>query len=185
MTEQNGKVKEISLGEDFGDVAVKVNGVLVEVRTDGSILAYTNGNVKVCPVANDAGKATASAELQIGEKMPDGTVFAGISPDTKQKMYATPADATLTMTFNDAKEYASNLDAHGHKDWHVPTKNELNVLFNNRAAIGGFNVSGSNPAGWYWSASSYGEWDAWGQRFSDGYQLIGSKVSHGAVRCVR
>jgi hypothetical protein len=38
MIQQNTKTKEISLGEDFGDVAVKVNGVRVEVHTDGSIL---------------------------------------------------------------------------------------------------------------------------------------------------
>jgi len=185
MTQQSGNAKEISLGEDFGDVAVNVNGVRVEVRTDGSILAYTNGNVKVCPVANDDGKAAASAEPNIGDKMPDGTVFAGISPDTKKKMYATPADASLTMTFNEATEYAAKLDAHGHQDWRLPTKAEMNVLFNNRAAIGGFDISGSNPAGWYWSALPSNEWVAWGQRFSDGYQGGYGKDYPSAVRCVR
>src|SRR5260221_13055653 len=50
MTQSSGKtkeisLKEISLGDDFGDVAVKVNGVRVEVHTDGSILAYTNRSV--------------------------------------------------------------------------------------------------------------------------------------------
>jgi len=185
MAQPSGKAKEISLGEDFGDVAVKVNGVRVEVHTDGSILAYTNGNVKVCPVANDDGRATATADPKIGDKMIDGTVFAGISPDTSKPMYATPADASLTMTFNDTQKYATQLDAHGHKDWRVPTKAELNVLFNNRAAIGGFNVTGSHPAGWYWSASSDDIWTAWGQRFSDGDQFYNGKDGHSAVRCVR
>src|SRR5271163_4912245 len=90
-------------------------------------------------------------EPKVGDKMRDGTVLAGISPDTNKPMYATPADASLTMTFNEATEYAAKLDAHGHKDWRVPTKAELNVLFNNRAAIGGFDISGSTPAGRYWS----------------------------------
>jgi len=126
-----------------------------------------------------------SAEPKIGDKMPDGTVFAGISPETNKPMYATPADASLTMTFNDAKGYAAQLDAHGHKDWRVPTKAELNVLFNNRAAIGGFDVTGSYPAGWYWSASPYYLWNAWGQRFSDGCQHNYDKGNHSAVRCVR
>jgi len=125
------------------------------------------------------------AEPKVGDKMLDGTVFAGISPDTNKPMYATPADASLTMTFNEAKEYAAKLDAHSHHDWHVPTKNELNVLFNNRAAIGGFDVTGSYPAGWYWSASPHFIWHAWGQRFSDGSQLDHLKGSHSAVRCVR
>jgi hypothetical protein len=118
--------------------------------------------------------------------MPDGTVFAGISPETTKPMYATPADASLAMRFNKATEYAAQLDVHGHHDWRVPTKAELNVLFNNRAAIGGFNVTGSHPAGWYWSASQDNQFDAWGQRFSDGRQSNASgKASLFAVRCVR
>jgi hypothetical protein len=125
------------------------------------------------------------AEPKIGDKMPNGTVFAGISPDTNKPMYAPPADASQTMEFNQATDYAAKLDAHGHKDWHVPTKNELNVLFNNRAAIGGFNVSGSNPAGWYWSATPYDGWGAWCQRLSDGRQITSNKGSRLSVRCVR
>src|ERR1039457_3891244 len=104
-------------------------------------------------------------EPKVGDKMPDGTVLAGISPDTNKPMYATPADASLTMTFNEAQEYAAKLDAHGHKDWRVPTKAELNVLFNNRAAIGGFDKTGLYPAAWYRSSSQSHEWLAWEQRF--------------------
>ena len=192
MAEGSGKAREISLGEDFGDVAVKVNGVRVEVHTDGSILAYTNGRVDAYtngPVqvhpANDHGKPTASTTPQIGDKMEDGTVYAGISPDTNKPMYATPADAPLTYTFNQAQKYAEQLDAHGHKDWRAPTKAELNVLFKNRAAIGGFNETGSNPAGWYWSSSQYNLISAWGQRFSDGHQDGYIKFNDSSLRCVR
>lgn len=184
MTEQSGKAKVICLGEDFGDVALKVNGVRVEVRTDGSILAYTNGTVKVCPVANDDGKA-ASPAPKIGDRMPDGTILAGISPNTNKPMYATPADAPLTYTFNEATAYAKELDAHGHNDWRVPTKDELNVLFNNRAAIGGFILTGSNPAGWYWSASQADNWVAWAQRFSDGDQINNNKANPSSLRPIR
>jgi len=124
---------------------------------------------------------------KIGDKMPDGTVYAGISPETNKPMYATPADAPLAMRFNKATEYAAQLDAHGHHDWRVPTKAELNVLFNNRAAIGGFNnVPGPHPAGWYWSASQDNEFDAWSQRLCDGRQsnAAGKRTSM-AIRCVR
>ena len=120
-----------------------------------------------------------------GDRMPDGTVFAGISPDTNKPIYATPFDASLTMKFNDAQEYAAKLDAHGHKDWRVPTKAELNVLFNNRAAIGGLDITGSSPAGWYWSASPNGRWVAWCQRLSDGAQYDIYKLYHLSVRPVR
>jgi hypothetical protein len=136
-------------------------------------------------IASTSQQAGSCAEPRIGDKMPDGTIYAGISPNTNKPMYATPADAPLTMKFNQAKEYAAKLNAHGYQDWRMPTKAELNVLFNNRAAIGGFSVSGSNPAGWYWSASPDYIWSAWGQRFSDGFQYDTSKDYHSAVRCVR
>jgi Protein of unknown function (DUF1566) len=129
-----------------------------------------------------------SPEPKIGDKMCDGTIYAGISPDTNKPMYAMPADAPLTMTFNEAAEHAKTTNsqrAYGHDDWRVPTKNELNVLFNNRAAIGGLNVSGSNPAGWYWSATPYDAWPAWCQRFNDGYQFSYCKDLPSSVRLVR
>jgi hypothetical protein len=153
-----------------------------DFRTDGPVLDLRG-------VTGEAAKPKAPANTNKapapGDKMPDGTVFAGSSPDTNKPMYVTPADASLTMKFNEAQEYAAKLDAHGHKDWHVPTKAELNVLFNNRAAIGGFDISGSNPAGWYWSSTQNDRWDAWGQRFSDGAQTYDTKHSHSSVRCVR
>lgn len=126
---------------------------------------------------------------EIGDKMPDGTAYAGVSPDTGNPMYATPADAPLTMTFNQAQKYAQDANAqnsYGHDDWHVPTKDELNVLFNNRAAVGGFNVNGSSPVGWYRSATPSNTWNTWCQRFSDGVQGgndVGS--DHSSVRLVR
>jgi hypothetical protein len=100
-------------------------------------------------------------------------------------MFATPADAPLTMTFNQAREYAARLDMYGHHDWRVPTQAELNVLFNNRAAIGGFTLTGYAPAGWCWSASPADEYHTWGQRFSDGYQGTSGKDELSALRCVR
>jgi len=46
-------------------------------------------------------------------------------------------------------------------NWRVPTKGELDVLFVNRVAIGGFDESGSLPTGWYWSSSQLNDIDAW------------------------
>ena len=61
----------------------------------------------------------------------------------------------------------------------------LNLLFNNRAAIGGFNVTGSGPAGWYWSFSRYLNYNAWAQRFSDGYQFHNFRYNNSSLRLVR
>jgi hypothetical protein len=81
--------------------------------------------------------------------------------------------------------YAKTLDAHGHLDWRVPTKGELNVLFQNRAAIGGFNETGSSTTGWYWSSTPKSNSLAWVQRFSDGDQYTSDKSNDSALRLVR
>ncbi len=104
----------------------------------------------------------------IGMRMADRTVFAGISPDTGRPMYAGRADALSPMTWSQARDYAATLNAYGHNDWRLPTRAELTLLFNSRAAIGGFNAHGS-PAAWafWWSADEQpGSPDrAWAQRF--------------------
>ena len=135
-----------------------------------------------------------ATEIQIGAVMPDGTVYAGISPDTGRAIYTTPGDAERTFrrgntgAFNweDAMDYAAQFDGHGHKDWRVPTKGELNLLFSNRDAIGGFDESASSPGGWYWSSSQYDYNTAWSQLFSDGNQFyLNLKDGDSSVRCVR
>src|SRR5437016_938930 len=97
--------KEISLGDGFGEVAVKVNGAIIEVHEDGSVAAHTSGDVdvytgssvRVHPAVNDSGKARAvtPAELKPGDVMPDRTIYAGLSPDTGKPMFTTVTDAPL------------------------------------------------------------------------------------------
>jgi hypothetical protein len=102
--------------------------------------------------------------------------------------FVTRYDLGITATFNDAKDYAARLnneEAFDHKDWHLPTKAALNALFNNRAAIGGFNERDYHALGWYWSATPNFKWAAWCQRFSDGAQGYYDKVFRSSVRCVR
>jgi hypothetical protein len=91
-----------------------------DFRTDGPVLDLRDVTGEAAkPKAANANEAP--AELKVGDKMPDGAVYAGISPDRNKPMYTTPAPAPLTMTFNQAKEYAAKLDAHGYQDWRVPT----------------------------------------------------------------
>jgi len=52
----------------------------------------------------------------------------------------------------------------GYSDWYLPSKDELNQLYINRTAIGGFTTRG------YWSSSEYGAYGAWEQNFNHGAQ---------------
>src|ERR1700687_3352641 len=68
----------------------------------------------------------------IGARTSDGTVYAGISPDTGKVMFTTPEDMPSVLTMKEALHYASGLlDAKGRKGFTLPSPDELSVLRNN------------------------------------------------------
>ncbi len=94
--------------------------------------------------------------FEVGDKMEDGTIFAGVSPDTGRNMFVTPKDASGVFAWKAAMKYAANLDANGHRDWSLPTEAELKTLYQNRnkgALKGTFNTSGTYPSSFYWSSA--------------------------------
>lgn len=132
----------------------------------------------------------ATSELHPGDRMEDGTIFVGISPDTHKPFYASPADAPLTMKWKQAMDYSAPNKRHRHTQaaFRVPTTGELHLIFQNRAKIGGFNETGKAPAGWYWSSTEVppGSPDcAWGHCFSDGYRGWVYKHVESSLRLVR
>jgi hypothetical protein len=122
-----------------------------------------------------------------GARMPDGTIYAGVSPESGQRMYTTPADAPGVYTWSQALQYCHTLSSGGHDDWRVPSLGELAVQYGNRADIGGFNETGrmKNASGYYWSSLPIDDEDAWGQLFSDGFHEDFSKQQPSSLRCVR
>jgi hypothetical protein len=120
-----------------------------------------------------------------GDKMSDGTIYVGTSPDTGKAMYTTPTDAPKIYTYNQAQNYASSLEAHGHRDWRIPTKAELRLLFDKRLEIGGFDLTGSKSTGWYWSSTIHNNHNVWRQRFSDGKRHNYRQSRFSSLRCVR
>lgn len=125
---------------------------------------------------------------EIGAKMPDGTVCAGVSPDTHKPMYATPTDEPLEMLWGEAMKAAKKKDVYGHKDWRVPTPNELNILFQNQnkgSLKGTFNnLAGNGCPAHYWS-SKKNLITAHYQSFEHGSQSAWARYFPTKVRCVR
>ena len=78
-----------------------------------------------------------------------------------------------------AAKLCDDLVLNGYSDWYLPSKDELNQLYINRVAIGGF---ASND---YWSSSENGNIYAWRQGFSFGTQSYGTKIGTCYVRAVR
>ena len=67
----------------------------------------------------------------------------------------------------------------GYSDWYLPSKDELNLLFINRVAVGGFSSV------FYWSSSEVSIANAWLQDFTNGNQGSGLKNLAHYVRAVR
>jgi hypothetical protein len=70
----------------------------------------------------------------------------------------------------------------GKSDWFLPSKDELNKLWENRFAIGNFYVESNSP---YWSSSESSDTGAWFQGFETGPQSSAGKDSPQYVRAVR
>ena len=162
-----------------------------DVCADGSIYAglSPDGNVAMYTTPADAGSYTwnngtnnwydhpaitncsdgtpgTASGCRTGEQNTDSLVNAVYPPDSGQ-----PYNAAV---------YCSGLNAHGHTDWYLPAQDELNVLYDNRVAVGGFNTSGS-----YWSSSERHHIGARLQQFSDSTQIGNNKSISLLVRCVR
>jgi hypothetical protein len=127
---------------------------------------------------------TSAHALMAGQKMADGSVFAGLTADGKQQIYAMPTDLDVTMTFNDAAKCVEQLNADkalGHDDWQIGSLKVMHVLQKNRnkgALKGTFNtsgnkVSGSGSPGWYLSSMENSDLSSsvLDVRFSDGLEF--------------
>ena len=64
-------------------------------------------------------------------------------------------------------------------NWHLPTKDELQLLYEHRNLVGGF------ADHLYWSSTESGSFNAWFQNFYTGHQLNSNKNLTYRVRTVR
>jgi len=93
------------------------------------------------------------------------------------------ANTTAIVEKQGAGSYAAklchDLTVGGYNDWFLPSKDELNKLYINKVAIGGFaDLS-------YWSSSELSANYAWGQYFGSGGQGSYGKNGTARVRAVR
>ncbi len=69
-----------------------------------------------------------------------------------------------------------------YKDWFLPSRKELDCLFEHKKELGGF------ASDFYWSSSEfsgYPEYSAWDKFFGDGEHPFASEDDFNRVRCVR
>ena len=103
----------------------------------------------------------------------DGTAVGTGAANTAD-IVAGCAEANTAAKIADA--YALN----GYTDWYLPSKDELDLLYQQNTVVGGF------AGDFYWSSSESNSYYAWNQNFSNGNQYYsGYKGNALPVRAVR
>jgi len=80
-----------------------------------------------------------------------------------------------------AAQLCAGMEFGGYRDWFLPSKDELDLIYKNLKAkgLGGFKND------WYWSSSQDYNDSAWVQNFSNGNQHYSSKNDANSVRAIR
>ena len=153
---------------------------LMIYQTDGTAgFYYYNGSswAEVGATSKTYSLNTFYAEL--------GGYVIEVNSDSKHGLVVAMQDQGTSTWYeaNDLLSNASNHEADGakFKDWRLPTKRELNLLYVVYSNGNGANLNGT----FYWSSTEYGNVNAWKQNFYDGIQFPNFKNGAGYVRAVR
>ena len=152
---------------------------LMIYQTDGTVgFYYYNGSswAEVAATSKTYSVNTFYAEL--------GGYVIQISPNGKHGLVVAMQDQGSSTWYqaNDLLSNPSNHDAYGKEfsDWRIPTKRELNLMYVQRATVGGFTTN------YYWSSSEFDKNNAWYQIFIFGNHSFNSKFTlTNSVRAVR
>ena len=171
-----------SAGGVTATTTVTVSSVAVGDSYGGGIVAYIFQSGDPGYVADEQhGLIAATADQSTGIQWYNGrnvvTGATGTAIGTGQ------ANTTTIVTIQGAGSYAAqlcnDLTVGGYNDWFLPSKDELNKLYINKVAIGGF--ADHN----YWSSSEGFAFYAWVQYFYSGNQGYNRKYFTIRVRAVR
>ena len=159
-----GVVFYIFVDGDTGYVAGETHGLIAAVRDQSSNKRWYNGSYVT----------TGATGTAIGTGATNTATIISVQGGTETSYAAGKASA-----------YTGG----GYTDWFLPSKEELNKMFENKGTInstasanGGSNLS----TGDYWSSSEYNNIYAWSQIFTaGGYQPGATKDTTNNVRAVR
>ncbi|MFZ4503485.1 MAG: DUF1566 domain-containing protein [Methylovulum sp.] len=148
----------------------------VVLLTAGLILAHTSPAAETNnqPTSNE-NNTKPVAKYRLGDQGPMGGKVYYVADSGEHGLEAKTADEINTLSWNDAVTVASAYSA----GWHLPTKTELKILYEQRHVVGGFAKDD------YWSSTELDSNSAWIQGFFNGDQDRYNKYSKLSVRVVR
>lgn len=148
---QGGKIAYILQPGDPGYVANETHGIIAAISDQGTNIAWWVGRnfITTGTTGTALGTGLANTAAIVNAQGNEVSPAANICNDLVIDIYS---------------------------DWYLPSKDELNKLYLNRVAIGGF------FSDFYWSSSESNISDAWTQLFSDGFQFASNKNANTGTR---
>ena len=144
---------------DPGYVAGEVHGLIAAAEDQSSAIRWLN----------DSDVETGAIGLAIGFGQANTAVIVAIQ-------------GTGSYAAKLCDDYSVTVGGVTYTDWFLPSKDELNQLYLNKDAIGGFEVGDYSI---YWSSSEGDAADAWWQDFRDGLPYCYHKYSTAQVGAVQ
>jgi hypothetical protein len=129
----------------------------------------------VNPAAPNGNSDKPAAMYVPGDSGPQGGKVYYVDDSGEHGLEAKAADEINSLSWSDAVTAASAYGA----GWHLPTKTELKMLYEQKNVVGGFAKDD------YWSATQLDSNSAWIQGFVNGDQDRYNKYSKLSVRAVR
>lgn len=109
-----------------------------------------------------------------------------VGADSLTDGYQNTTDMTASgASDHPAANFCRNLIIGGFTDWYLPSKNELNLLYQNKSALEAAGAGAFSSRDYYWSSSEYSTKHAWFQYFYNGTQTNFYKDHADYVRAIR
>ena len=149
----------------------------------GGIIAYVYQSGDPGYISGEThGLIAATTDQSTGIQWYNGSAIA--TGATATALGTGSANTSAIVNIQGVGSYAAQIcddyTSGGYTDWFLPSKNELNKIYLNNAATGGFD----NTA-YYWSSTEYSGSVAWRQNFGSGSQYAATKSLSSSVRAVR
>ena len=179
---------KVNIGGVWKEVAkswVNINGVWkveIEAFTPAIGMSYGGGIIFYIDGTGQHGLIAATSDQSADIQWYNGSYI--VTGATATAIGTGNANTNTIVAVQGAGSYAASLCANlvldGYADWYLPSKDELNELYLNKTAVGGF------ASAYYWSSSEYDTTYAWIQTFANGSQNnYYAKANPNYVRAVR
>ncbi len=162
-----------AVGDSYG------GGIVGYVYQNGDP-GYTSSNIPVLIAGNDVLGAT---RWHNGANISTGATSAALGTGFANTNTIIATQGASAGGFTYAAALARNYTGGGFTDWYLPSQNELNQLYINRVAIGGF----TNAYNYFWASTEVNASNAKLQNFLSGGTVLdfSKSATGGTVRAVR